>query len=120
MFSWRTTLSASLFNSPPRLSVATLTADLAFVLLTYAFALSNLARSYLAALETYEHDRTISEADRRSKDEQLGVAVTFLRRASGVFLHISETVLAEWETGSAPSFKKPPELTKEVTSALSK
>ncbi|KAM6502098.1 pH-response regulator protein palC [Amanita muscaria] len=120
VFSWRTTLSANLFNSSPRLSVPTFTADLGFVLLTYGFALSNLARAYVAALETYDRDHTMSEADRKSKDEQLGVAVSFLRRASGIFSYISETVLVKWEGGGAPGFKKPPDLTKEVTSALSK
>ncbi|KAF8629907.1 hypothetical protein AX15_003259 [Amanita polypyramis BW_CC] len=123
VFSWRTTLSANMFNSSPRLSVPTLTADLAFVLLTYAYALSNLARSYVTALNSYEHDRTTAESDRKSKDEQLGVAVSFLRRASGVFLHVSEIMPADWNTsklGDTSSFKRPPDLTKEVTSALSK
>jgi len=74
VFSWRTTLSSNLFNTSPRLSVPTFTADLAFVLLTYGYALSNLARSYVGALDAYGRDQSMVYADRKSKDEQLSVA----------------------------------------------
>ncbi|KAF8635218.1 hypothetical protein AX17_003994 [Amanita inopinata Kibby_2008] len=123
VFSWRATLSTGMFSSSSRLAVPSFTADLAFVLLTYAFALSNLAHSNVAALGSYERDRGISEVDRKSKDDQLGVAVSFLRRASGIFSYINETVLAGWDFGRAgnlPGTRKPPDLTQEVNNALSK
>ncbi|KAI0292709.1 hypothetical protein B0F90DRAFT_1768352 [Multifurca ochricompacta] len=122
IFSWRTTLSAHLFNNSPRLSLPTLPAELVFTLLTYGFALSNLARLNVAALGTYERERGISDVERRAKDEKLGFAVTLLCRASGLFEHISTTVLSaaeqtsSWQNGRS----RPPEMTKEVASALSK
>jgi hypothetical protein len=117
-------LSSNLFNTSPRLSVPTFTADLAFVLLTYGYALSNLARSYVAALDAYGGDQaTVYALDRKSKDEQLSVAVSFLRKASGVFSYVGENVLANWtvgKPGSGSNFKKPPDLIEEVSNALAK
>ncbi|TFK44298.1 BRO1 domain-containing protein [Crucibulum laeve] len=123
IFSWRTTLSANIFHSSPRLSLPGLHADYAFTLLTYAFALSNLAHSMVTSLGTYEHDRAISDTDRNSKDEQLKVAIGFICKASGIFSHISDTVLPEWEVnraGGPPGFNKPPDLSREVIYALAK
>ncbi|KAJ7645544.1 BRO1 domain-containing protein [Mycena polygramma] len=120
MFSWRTTLSANLFNTSPRLSLPSLHADFAYSLLTYAFALSNLARSKVASLGTYEHDRAISDTDRKAKDNQLTVAADLLCRASGIFSYISETVLVDWENASSSAFSKPPDLSREVNNALAK
>ncbi|KAJ7935452.1 BRO1 domain-containing protein [Mycena leptocephala] len=120
MFSWRTTLSASLFNTSPRLSLPSLHADFAYSLLTYAFALSNLARSKVSSLGTYEHDRAISDADRKAKDNQLTVAADLLCRASGIFSYLSETVLVDWEGASSSAHAKPPDLSREVNNALAK
>ncbi|KAJ6620820.1 BRO1 domain-containing protein [Mycena sp. CBHHK59/15] len=121
IFSWRTTLSSHLFNASPRLSLPSLHADLAYSLLTYAFALSNLARSKVLSLGLYEQDRAISEVDRKAKDSQLTVAADLLCRASGIFSYISNTVLLEWETATPTSvFSKPPDLNREVTNALAK
>ncbi|KAG6810679.1 hypothetical protein H0H92_010766 [Tricholoma furcatifolium] len=122
VFSWRTTLSANLFNTSPRLSVSGLQADLAFSLLTYAFSLSNLARTTVISLGRYEYDRAISETDRKAKDEQLNIAVEFLCRASGVYTFVADTVIPEWENQmkGEPSFEQPPELRREVNTALAK
>lgn len=120
VFSWRSTLSASLFNSSPRQSVPSLHADLAFTLLTYGFAFSNLARSTVAALGRYEYDRTISETSRKMKDEKLNFAVQLLCRASGVFKYLSDSVLPAWDQCDTPSQVRPPDVTQEVTNALSK
>ncbi|KAJ6509007.1 BRO1 domain-containing protein [Mycena sanguinolenta] len=122
-FSWRTTLSSNLFNTSPRLSLPSLHADFAYSLLTYAFALSNLARSKVSSLGTYEHDRAISDADRKAKDNQLNVAADLLCKASGIFSYISETVLVDWESASvttSTAFNKPPDLSTEVNNALAK
>ncbi|KAJ7164638.1 hypothetical protein C8R43DRAFT_1122515 [Mycena crocata] len=121
IFSWRTTLSASLFNTSPRLSLPSLHADFAYSLLTYAFAFSNLARSKVLSLGTYEHDRLISDVDRKAKENQLTVAADLLCRASGIFSYISETVLLDWESAcSASTFTRPPDVSREVNNALAK
>lgn len=120
VFSWRSTLSANLFNTSPRQSVPSLQADLAFTLLTYAFALSNLARSTVGTLGNYERERAISDIERKAKDERLNFAVTLLCRASGVFRHVSERVLPEWAKYGSSEAARPPDVTQEVTSALSK
>ncbi|KAG6866389.1 hypothetical protein C0991_004673 [Blastosporella zonata] len=123
LFSWRTTLSANIFHSSPRLSIPGLQADLAFSLLTYAFALSNLARSTVISLGRYEYDRAISESDRKAKDDQLNVAVDFLCRASGIYTYVADTVIPEWENQvkrGPTGFEQPPELSREVVNALAK
>lgn len=122
MFSWRTTISAQLFNNSPRLSLPSLSAELVFTLTTYGFALSNLARLNVVALGSYERERGISGVERKAKDEKLGFAVAQFCKASGLFQHISTVVLPDAE--QTPSWKdvrtRPPELSKEVASALSK
>lgn len=123
VFSWRTTLSANLFHNSPRLSLPSLHADLASSLLTYAFAISNLARSTVLSLGTYEAERAISDTERKAKDEKLNFAVTLLCKASGIFTYISDTTLLEWENSRAagsPSINKPPDLIREVNTALAK
>ncbi|KAI0315227.1 hypothetical protein OF83DRAFT_1062492 [Amylostereum chailletii] len=122
VFSWRTTLSANLFNTSPRLSVPSLPSELAFTLFTYAFALSNLAELNVTALGDYERARGISDVERKARDEKLGFAVTLLCKAAGVFAHVSEDVLvnADNTPGWMEGIERPPELSKEVASALSK
>jgi hypothetical protein len=120
-FSWRTTLSSNLFNTSPRLSLPSLHADLASSLLTYASALSNLARSNVAALGGYERERATSDVDRRAKDDRLNFAVTLLCRASGVYSYIVDTVLPEWQSESpGGTTGRPPDLSSEVNTALSR
>ncbi|EIW82850.1 hypothetical protein CONPUDRAFT_52330 [Coniophora puteana RWD-64-598 SS2] len=124
VFSWRTTLSANLFNTSPRLSMTSLHADLASSILTYAFALSNLARSTVVSLGMYEYERSIADIERRAKDEKLSFAVTLLCRASGAFEHLSERILMDWdramETGLDAGNVRPADLRREVCSALAK
>lgn len=122
VFSWRTTLSAHLFNNSPRLSLPTLPSELVFTLLTYGFALFNLARLNVVALGTYERERGISDVERKAKDEKLGFAVTLFCRAGGLFEHVGTTVLsgAEQIPGLQSGRSRPPELSKEVSMALSK
>lgn len=104
------------------MDVPGLHADYAFSLSTNAFALSNLAYSIVTSVGIYEHDRAISDADRKAKDEKLNVAVDFLCRASGIFSFISNTVIPEWETNRTgpPGPQRPPDVSREVNSALAK
>ncbi|KAF7970386.1 hypothetical protein HWV62_24249 [Athelia sp. TMB] len=122
--SWRTTLSANLFHSSPRLLLPTLFAEIAFTLLTYAFTLSNLARSSVASLGSYERERGISDIERKAKDEKLNFAVTLLCKASGIFSHVSEDILVSWDKSIAlatsPDVARPPDLSREVNAALAK
>lgn len=122
VFSWRTILSSNVFTSSPRLNVPKIHSDYAFALLTYAFALSNLAHSIVASLGAYEHERAISDSERKTKDERLNHAITFLCRASGIFSYVSDTVLLEWQKNNEgpQGFIRPPELTREVINALTK
>ena len=93
---------------------------MAFLLLTYAFALSNLARSSVASLGSYEYERATSDSERKAKDEKLNFSVTLLCRASGVYTYISDTVLVDWQKYRGPDKVVPPDLTTEVTTALAK
>jgi hypothetical protein len=126
VFSWRTTLSSTLFHSSPRLSVPSLAAELGFTLLTYGFALSNMARAVVESLGAYETERGISEADRKAKDERLGFAVTLLCKAAGIFENIAKEVISDWDaareraTAAGIPCPQPPDLTREVLIGLSK
>ncbi|KAF8134505.1 hypothetical protein EV363DRAFT_1160473 [Boletus edulis] len=123
VFSWRTTLSATLFNTSPRLRLPSLQADLACTLLTYAMSLSNFSHSVTASLGAYEYEPAISEKVRKEKDETLNFGVTLLCRASGVFSAISQGVLSELDkvgSGGGGGWVRPPDLWKEVNAALAK
>ena len=122
VFSWRTTLSANLFNNSPRLDVPGLYADYAFTLLTYAFALSDLAHVIVDSVGNYERDRAITDAERQAKEDKVNVAVDFLCRASGIFGFLCDSVLPEWESSrvSPAHSHKPPDLTREVSNLLAK
>ena len=119
MFSWRTTLSSQLFNNSPRVNVPSLYAELAFTLLTYGFALSNLASTTTGALGAYEYEH-MPDADRRTKDERLAFAVKLLCRAAGVFAHIAHAVVPAWDKARPDARKtRPPDVTADVALALS-
>lgn len=119
-------MSANLFHTSPRLSLPSLYADLASSLLTNAFALSNLARLIVTSLGAYERDPGISDTERKAKDEKLNFAVLLLCRASGLFQHISDHVLVQWDQPGIYDEDKPavthrpPDMSVEVNAALSK
>ncbi|KAL4251427.1 pH-response regulator protein palC [Abortiporus biennis] len=126
IFSWRTTLSSTLFNTSPRVSLPSLSTELAFTLLTYGFALANLARAVVISLGSYETERAISDTDRKAKDDRLGFAVTLLCKAAGIFEYIAKEVLASWDTArelaivAGTPCPRPPDLTREILIGLSK
>ena len=126
VFSWRTTLSATLFHNSPRLSLPTFSTELIFTLLTYAFALSNLGRAVVHSLGRYETERAISDANRKAKDERLAFAVSLLCKAAGIYEFIARQCLAEWEKerervlSLGLSCPRPPDLSREVIVGLSK
>lgn len=126
VFSWRTTLSSTLFHTSPRLSFPSLAAELAFTLLTYGFALSNLARASVLSLGVYETDRGVSDVERRAKDDKLGFAVTLLCKAAGVYEFVAKEVMVQWDAAreragaAGMACPHPPDLSREVLIGLSK
>ncbi|CAE6416711.1 unnamed protein product [Rhizoctonia solani] len=118
IFSWRSTLSHSTLSDPPRINVHGLHSELAFVLHSSAYALSNLAAASVASLGTYERDRALPDADRRAKDEKLTFAVKLLCRAAGIFTHIAQVVIPE--LGKGVGGPRPPELREDIANALAK
>jgi hypothetical protein len=80
-------------------------------------------------LGAYETERAISDAERKLKDEKLNFAVQLFLRASGIFSHVAENVIPQWErslvedasdqTQTSTSNVRPVELSKELVSALS-
>ncbi|KAE8267759.1 hypothetical protein A4X09_0g4588 [Tilletia walkeri] len=119
-FSWRTTFSASIIGPPPRIALRGIHYELTSVLLLSATALSNLATSLITALGSYERDRTLSEQDRKSKDDRLKTAADLLCRASGIFEYLGTTLIPAWENAVGRIDPRPPETTPELASALSK
>ncbi|CAE6389052.1 unnamed protein product [Rhizoctonia solani] len=115
---WRSTLSHSTLSDPPRINVQGLHSELAFVLYSSAYALSNLSAASVASLGTYERDRALPDADRRAKDEKLSFAVKLLCRAAGIFTHIAQVVIPE--LGKGVGGPRPPELREDVANALAK
>lgn len=115
-------MSDHLINSSPRLDFPGFLAELHFTLLTYGFSLANFAASIVKSLGHYEQQRYNSDSERKANDEKLNSAVTLLSRASGIFLHLSETVLPELLQSSYQNSSLPraPELSKETLSAVSK
>lgn len=95
-FSWRTTLTPSLLTSN-RLSFTGLHADLVFTLLVQGYTLSNYAHTLVQTLGTYEYDPSLPDKDRAEKETTLNFAVDLLKRASGVFTHIADVVMPEWD-----------------------
>ncbi|KAJ1304757.1 hypothetical protein OPQ81_005895 [Rhizoctonia solani] len=118
IFSWRSTLSHSTLSDPPRINVHGLHSELALVLYSSAYALSNLAAASVVSLGTYERDRALPDADRRAKDEKLTFAVKLLCRAAGIFTHIAQVVIPE--LGKGVGRPRPPELREDVANALAK
>ncbi|GJJ06365.1 hypothetical protein Clacol_000556 [Clathrus columnatus] len=118
-FSWRTTLGSNVFQHNPRISVVGFPAEMTFTLLTYAFALSNLARSAIINLGDYERNKHILETERKIKDEKLQFAMNLLCRASGLFSYIAQVVLPKTEILNPEASKKIPDMNRDVIGALS-
>ncbi|KAN0062755.1 hypothetical protein ACQY0O_004950 [Thecaphora frezii] len=119
-FSWRTTLSSSFLRSPPRIALPGIYYELCSTLLLSGVVLCNFAAATAAALGDYERDRRLSDAERKAKDDKLRWAADTLCRACGVFEHLSQVLIPQWEARVGRIDGRPPDLTREVTSALAK
>ncbi|KAF8332653.1 uncharacterized protein EI90DRAFT_3122400 [Cantharellus anzutake] len=121
-FSWRSTLSSNVFNNSPRHNFYGFQSELAFVLLTYAFSLSNTAANEVKSLGAYERERHSPADELEAKGKRLNLAVSLLTRSSGVFSHIADTVLVALSKESDRGKSNPSvaDLNKSVIQALSK
>jgi hypothetical protein len=79
-----------------------------------------MASFVLESLGTYETQKHITDTERKAKDERLNFAVNLLCRASGVFAHLGEVVLVDWNRYTGEVKDRPPDLSKEVVAALSR
>ncbi|KAL7008100.1 hypothetical protein EMMF5_002282 [Cystobasidiomycetes sp. EMM_F5] len=120
-FAWRPCLSAGMRKSGSgRVVMTSFHFELCFVLLSYALALSNLATSTAQSTGQYERHANTSDADRKRGDERINAAADLLCQAAGVLKYLSETAIPRWESAAGGLKARTPELTKEVSSALSK
>ncbi|CBQ69211.1 conserved hypothetical protein [Sporisorium reilianum SRZ2] len=120
VFSWRTSISSTRFRGAQRVDLPGLYYELASTLLTYALALSNFAAATVAALGSYERDRTTSADARKLKDDRLRWAADTLCRAAGILLYLSQELLPKWRDHVGRVERLPLDLTTEATLALSK
>ncbi|KDN48510.1 hypothetical protein K437DRAFT_255485 [Tilletiaria anomala UBC 951] len=119
-FSWRTTLSSHIFRSSPRISLRGLHYEVCAVLLLYGTALSNFAAAIVASLGNYELERTLQDAERKQRDDKLKRAADTFCQAAGIFEYLSQVMIPRWEERASCLDGRPPDLTREVTMALSK
>jgi hypothetical protein len=112
-FSWRSTLSSA--TNPPRIPFHALSAEIIFTHLTHAQAQSNIAGTIVDSLGSYEHQAHLSEIERNAMDKRLNNAVAMLCAASGELAY-----LAQLNPDPVPGPKSPPDLSRDVLTALSK
>jgi hypothetical protein len=113
LFSWRPTLSSA--SSPARVPFHALSAEITFAHLSHAQATSNIATSLVDSLGAYEHQAHLADVERKAMDERLNTAVSSLCAAAGEFAY-----LAQLNPEPTPGPKSPPDLSKDVLTALSK
>ncbi|PWZ00023.1 hypothetical protein BCV70DRAFT_161602 [Testicularia cyperi] len=120
VFSWRTCLSSPTLRGAQRIELVGLYYEICSTLLAYALVLSNFSASIVASLGEYERDRSLSDADRGVKNDRLKAAADTLCRAAGILAHLSSHLIPRWESHHGIPEGRPPELTRELTLALSK
>lgn len=95
--------------------------ELCAVLLLYGGALCNFAASSVTSLGSYELDRSLSNAERASRDDKLKQAADRFCASSGIFEYLSTDLVPKWEDAHQGRIDgRPPDLTREVTMALAK
>lgn len=112
-FSWRPTLSSAI--NPSRIPFHSLSAEIIFSHLSHAQAQSNMALSIIDSLGSYELQPHLSEIERSAMDKRLNNAVKLLSASAGEFSY-----LAQLNPEPVPGPKSPPDLSKDVLTALSK
>lgn len=94
-FSWKDTLSSSSSN----VTLPGIQYELLSSLILQAKALCNFAASLVASLGNYEvtEAATMSDEDRKRKEDRLRFAADLQCRASGIFEYVGRYVIPEWE-----------------------
>lgn len=96
--------------------------ELAATLLSYAICLANSAAVLVSSLGSYEIASSVSSSAISTHDETVNQAADMLCRASGIFLHLADTVIPRWEAsvGIESLRARPIEFTRDAATALSK
>lgn len=122
IFSWRETLTAS----PNKISLPGIQCELANVLILNGKATCNLAASLVASLGNYEVNEaaTLSDEERKRKEERLKFGADLLCRAAGMFEFAGNEVVRDWENAVGSSrlsqLGRSVEMTREMCFAFSR
>jgi hypothetical protein len=122
VFTWKETLS----SSPAKVPLPGVQCELLNVLLLNAKATSNLAASLVASVGSYEvtEAATLSDEDRKKKEERLKFAADLLCRAAGMFDFCGNELVREWESaigvGRLSQLGRGIDSTREICFALSR
>ena len=123
IFSWKNTLSES---SSSKVTLPGIQYELLCVLILQAKSLCNFAASLIGSLGNYEYTEaaTISDEERKRKEDRLKFGADLQCRAAGIFEYVGRQVIPEWEnlegTSRLSEMGRSVETTAEVAFALSK
>ncbi|GAA6022246.1 hypothetical protein JCM11491_001680 [Sporobolomyces phaffii] len=123
-FVWKSSLSNRALHKKERTKVAlpSFHFELTATLLSYGICLANAAAVLVVSLGSYEISSSVSSAAIAVHDETINQAAETLCRASGIFLHLAETVIPRWEAavGIESLKSRPIEFSRDAATALSK
>ncbi|GAA5907593.1 uncharacterized protein JCM6883_001828 [Sporobolomyces salmoneus] len=122
-FLWKSSLSSQgLKKGRTKVALPSFHFELTATLLSCGICLSNAAAVLVSSLGSYEVSSSVSSAAISTHDETVNQAADMLCRASGVFLHLAETVIPRWEAavGIDSLRARPVEFTRDAATALSK
>ncbi|GAA5943487.1 uncharacterized protein JCM15063_006488 [Sporobolomyces koalae] len=122
-FAWKSSLSAlALKKARTRVVLPSFHFELTATLLAYGICLANASAVLVAALGSYEVSASVSSSAITAHDETVNHAADMLCRASGIFLHLAETVIPRWEAavGIESLRSRPVEFTRDAATALSR
>lgn len=97
LFAWKDTLSSS--SSSNNTTLPGIQYELLSSLNLHAKALCNFAASLVANLGSYETTdaSTLTEEDRKKKEDRLKFAADLQCRAAGIFEYVGRQIIPEWE-----------------------
>ncbi|GAA5998717.1 hypothetical protein JCM5350_005398 [Sporobolomyces pararoseus] len=122
-FVWKSSLSTqALKKDRTKVALPSFHFELAATLLSYAICLANSAAVLVSSLGSYEIASSVSSSAISTHDETVNQAADMLCRASGIFLHLADTVIPRWEAsvGIESLRARPIEFTRDAATALSK
>ncbi|GAA5959660.1 hypothetical protein JCM3765_007232 [Sporobolomyces pararoseus] len=122
-FVWKSSLSTqALKKGRAKVALPSFHFELTATLLSYGICLANSAAALVSSLGSYEIASSVSSSAITTHDETVNQAADMLCRASGIFLHLAETVIPRWEAsvGIESLRARPIEFTRDAATALSK